>query len=115
MKITLTLPSSRIPITQSGEPISADWMRWAHDVTARLGGPTGQSIDELVMQQFDDAGVAEQQAEIYSVIDAIGQLPARLDQVEQDNQRLSGELEELRGTVLVLTALLEGFQQGTLQ
>lgn len=41
---TITLPRADIPIAGAFQP-SGDWYRWARDITARVGGVTGQDID----------------------------------------------------------------------
>ena len=44
---TVTLPRIQIPLTVGGDKVSAEWYRWAHDLTLRAGGVTGQSTAEI--------------------------------------------------------------------
>jgi hypothetical protein len=114
----VTLPSARIPLTIKGDTVSPEFYRWMFDMTERVGGPTGASTPDLVVSQFDDAGIAEQQAESFSLANAIGQIPAmqsRIIAAEADNQRLTAEVEELRGLLYVLTSKIAGIEQATLQ
>ncbi len=115
---TITLPRSDIPLTQdsAGTP-SRDWYRWARDVTARVGGVTGASTNDLAESAFEDAGIEEIKALTFAVSDAAGQVPAAPDVLAllvADNQRLSGEVEELRGVINELWKFVQDARQGVL-
>lgn len=115
---TITLPRADVAMADltNGSP-SRDWYRWARDITARVGGVTGVSTNDLAESSFEDSGVEENKAMIFAVADAAGQVPAGPDLLAvlvADNQRLSGEVEELRGVVNELWKFVQDARQGVL-
>ncbi|HOV56815.1 MAG TPA: hypothetical protein PLN91_02970 [Rhodanobacteraceae bacterium] len=116
---TITLPRSDVSMLMdlaSGMP-SRDWYRWARDITARVGGVTGAGTNDLAESAFEDAGIEETKALTASVADAAGQVPAGPDLLAlliADNQRLSGEVEELRALINELWKFAQDARQGVL-
>lgn len=115
---TITLPRADVAMADltNGSP-SRDWYRWARDITERVGGVTGAGTNDLAESAFEDAGIEETKATTFAVADAAGQVPAAPDLLSlllADNQRLSGEVEELRGVVNELWKFVQDARQGVL-
>jgi hypothetical protein len=82
MSAPLTRPQGRIPIgyavvNGARVPVTIDleWDRYFTVLDARAGGVNGPGTEDLSIAQFDDAGIAEQQAQLFALADDIGQLP----------------------------------------
>lgn len=110
----VTLPSSRIPLTQRGDVVSTEFYRWMHDITERVGGVEGAGTQDLSVAQFEDAGIPEQQAEFYAALNAINSSPLVRD-VVAENGRLSVEVEVLRAALYELQRRVWALEQGVTQ
>lgn len=106
----LTLPRAGIPLV-SGDRVSPEWYRFFHDLTARAGGVTGAGTDDLSASAFEDAGIPEQQAQIYALSDAVFQAPAAVAASVAQEPALE-RVAALEAQVAELTKALEGLQQG---
>lgn len=109
---TVTLPRADIAMTEtvSGAP-TRDWYRWARDITERVGGVAGPSVNDLSSSAFEDAGIEETKAALYRLADDMNSAPvAQPAVIEQDPQpsmaQLLAEIAELRKEV-------EGLKSGT--
>jgi hypothetical protein len=105
--------------------IDQEWARAFNDLLIRVGGTTSNTITELNIAAFEDAGIAEQQAELHSVDSRYGQLPvppvfppeqdvspaAQFDVKDADYS--DHGVSELRARVAVLEAMIAGLMQGT--
>lgn len=112
---TVTLPRADLAAVDADGKPSRDLYRWMRDVTARIGGVSGSSTNDLAESAFEDAGVAENLAAMQTGFDAVGQVPAEAYLVLYiDYQRLSAEVEELRGVVNEIYKALQGAQQGVI-
>ena len=112
----VTLPRAQIPLTLNGNAISAEWYRWAHDITIRAGGVDGSSNSELAMSQFEDAGIEETKALLYSLADDVRQGRAEEVQTLMDKaQALESTVSDLVAAVAELSKAVEALSQGTLQ
>ena len=109
----LTLPPSRAPMVGANGLVSADWYRFFHDLTQRVGGVTGNGTEDLTLSQFEDAGIEETKAWLYKLSDDIAQNPLAAESIPQQMEAMTAEIEELRGLVLELRRDLEAAQQGT--
>lgn len=112
---TITIPRADIPLVDAAGTPTRDLYRWMRDVTQRVGGVNGASTTDLSAAAFEDAGIEETKALAYSINDAANQqppVPELLALLAQDNQRLSAEVEELRGLVVELYKLMQGALQG---
>lgn len=100
----VTLPSSRIPLTANGDAVSVEFYRWMHDITQRVGGVAGPGTEDLALSQFDDAGIEETKEALLEASDAVLQLPLLEALIDDAGlvQRLSADVEELRGNMLDL-------------
>lgn len=105
----VTLPRAGMPLVNAS-PMSREWYRWAHDITQRVGGVTGQSNDELTMSQFEDAGVEEIKFSVYRLADEAAILPPAVAQQIED---LTTEINQLRDCVATLMQAMQDMQQGT--
>lgn len=107
----LTLPPKSVPIDVGGSiRVSDAWYRWATDATARMGGVTGASSQDLTVSQFEDAGVEESKAALYRLTDDMAQAPVRQEAWQQDDPHPS--IEALRSEVQELRKMIEALQQG---
>lgn len=96
----VTLPSSRIPLTQRGDVVSTEFYRWMHDITERVGGVDGASTTDLAASQFEDAGIEESKAELYRMRDEMRQV--------------EGLVYALLARITALESKIMGIEQGTL-
>lgn len=70
----VTIPRATVPFVGNA-PMSAEWYRWASDITQRVGGPTGAGSNDLSLSQFDDAGIEEAKANINDLRQEVRQAP----------------------------------------
>lgn len=70
----VTLPRSGVPVTLRGDPMSSEWFRWAHDITARVGGATGAGLAELAAQIEQVAGDVAEASEDAAAAGAMSRL-----------------------------------------
>ena len=107
----LTLPRKGIALSDADGTISAEWYRWAHDVTGRAGGVSGVGTTDLLLSQFEDAGVEETKLALEILARSMEQAPreeaARVDQLEALLTEAMSQIQELRREVA-------GIQQGYL-
>ena len=132
----VNLPDANTPIAWveiDGEKIPAnidfEWMRGFTQLLDRTGGTTSNTIPELNIAAFEDAGIPEQQAELFSVESAVGQLPPMTQSVSardlEDFRQLppvlpqlvaddlSDSVSELQARVDVLESAIRSLMQGT--
>lgn len=83
--MSVTAPRAGVPIGYvniGGKrvPVEVDpeYLRYFSDMLVRVGGVTGPGTIDLTISQFEDAGIAEQQAEFYSFVTSVGQGPSGL-------------------------------------
>lgn len=74
----VTIPRATVPVAGNA-PISAEWYRWAHDITQRVGGPTGAGSNDLALSQFEDAGIEETRAFLFDLKNELRQSPQPAD------------------------------------
>ena len=97
----VTLPQAGVAATGMGGVMTRDWYRWAHDVTQRIGGVTGESISDLVLSQFEDAGIEESKAQIYALRDEIRAFQSLLSEVRDTLAEVRKEMAGIQsGQVL---------------
>lgn len=79
---TLTQPRLGVPIgtaTIQGRPVEItihpEWARFFSDLFSRVGGVSGAGSDDLVLSQFEDAGIEELKAAFSSLRDEVRQIP----------------------------------------
>jgi hypothetical protein len=92
--------------------IDQEWMRGLSQLLDRTGGTTSNTIPDINISAFEDAGIAEQQAEMYSIESNFGQLPA-VQVVQAENNFSDHGISELRARVAVLETMIAGLMQGT--
>ena len=105
--------------------INEEWMRAFTQLLERVGGTTSQTITELNIQSFEDAGIAEQQAQLYTLEDTQGQIPPS-QFIIQDNEFVPAAfhttaeknfsengIAELRERLTALETTIAGLMQGT--
>lgn len=105
--------------------LDPEWARGFEQLLNRAGGVTSNTITELNIAAFEDAGIAEQQAELHAVDLRYGQLPtaaalppdpdlspAAATVVAPDDYNDHG-VSELRARVAVLEETIRGLLQGT--
>ena len=85
-------------------------MRYFAALYARSGGATGASINDLSASAFEDAGIAEQGAQLAAVGDAAGQAPTVV--VHTLDPETSAELSALREQVADLQQQINDIKQG---
>jgi hypothetical protein len=102
--MNVTTPIRAVPIgsvTIQGKKFDVathpEFVKFFEALTNRVGGPTGPGTVDLAVSQFEDAGIAEQQAEFYTFKDA----------VTQDTS-----LAALREELIALRARVETLEQG---
>lgn len=112
----LTLPTARIPIgwaTIKGERvpvvIDIEWMRALITLVDRAGGVTGVGTDELSMSAFEDAGIEELKAAMYSGFDDAAQFAVY---PVETIDRIESELAEQAATIAEMQKEMQGLQQG---
>lgn len=100
----VTLPRYGVALTARGDQPSAEFYRWMHDITERVGGALGTGTDDLSVSQFEDAGIEETKAAVNAITELVAQ-----------NIMLASALESLSATVSYLLSRVDGNEQGTLQ
>ncbi len=105
----VTIPRATVPISGAA-PISAEWYRWAHDITQRVGGPTGASSNDLSLSQFEDAGTEETKTQVVAVLHELRQLP--VVEIAQTVEALEGLLGGLLDQITQLRSEVEALKQG---
>ena len=107
----LTIPRNGIALLDVNGGMSSEWYRWAHDITSRAGGVNGVGTTDLLLSQFEDAGVEEVKAAFEIFTRSLEQAPreeaGRVDQLEALLTEALSQIEELRREVA-------GIQQGYL-
>ncbi len=114
---TVTLPRAGItPIGYldiRGEKVPVwldqDWARGFDQLVVRTGGVTSNTITEINIAAFEDAGIPEQQAEIYTIDQAHGQLPPVVMLPAMDDV---SSIAELQARVDRLETMIQALQQG---
>jgi hypothetical protein len=106
----LTIPRVGIPLV-SGTTVSPEWYRYFHDLGIRAGGVDGAGTDDLSASAFEDAGIPEQQAQIYTLSDAVGQAPVYQEPLLAEKVDPDARIEALEAQVAELTKALEGLMQ----
>lgn len=97
--MNVTLPRMDIPVA-AGQPMQSEWYRWAFDITARVGGVSGQSTTDLAESQFEDAGIEEIRLGVFKLADEFGQ-QQMLAQMREELAALRQRVEALEsGTTL---------------
>lgn len=104
---TITLPRRDLPIAGDLQA-SGDWYRWARDITERAGGVTGPSTTDLALGAFEDAGIEETKASMFSLADAVGQLPPDHQMPGEEDRQ--GELSALREDAIALLRRIEALE-----
>ncbi len=106
----VTIPRAQTPLTVGGPPMSPDWYRFLHDITVRVGGVVGVGTNDLLVSQFDDAGIEETKTAVEVMARSLEQAPSH-----EPAQRIS-ELESLLTEALAqigeLQREVKGIQQG---
>ena len=133
--MVLNQPQARIPIGWAmvqGQrvPVEVDteWARYFSTVTVRAGGAIGVSTTELSAEAFDDAGIEDTKATVYSNFDATEQAPhpeseftALMDAFAQNptdtDQPMpaidaAGQIAELQAQVQELFKAINDLKQG---
>ena len=108
-----------IPVT-----IHPEYLRFFEGILARAGGVSGAGTDDLVLSQFEDAGIEEHKLALFKLTDDAGQFPPS-NQADASADWLpppvvhmppaddvTPGLEELRAQVVELTKAVEALQQG---
>ena len=109
--MTLTLPRADVPIDSAGNVASRDLYRWMSDITARVGGATGSISD--ASESFDDAGIAELQADFSRYREDMNQAPA--SELLLIGETLTEQITSQASLIAELTKRLDGIEQGTFQ
>lgn len=103
----------RVPlIDQRTGLISREWYLFFQGVFNRIGGSEGPSTTDLSSSLFEDAGSGETNAALFTLDQAVNQLPP--DAPTPTYDQLLAELSELRDTVAELRKDLDAIRQGTL-
>lgn len=81
-----------IPITADGQLPSVEFFRFLSQSIIRQGGPVGPTIGEIDSQQYADAGIEENKAQISSFRDDLSKTPL------PDLSQLTPQFEALQKT-----------------
>ena len=102
----VTVNGARLPVE-----LHPEYLRAFGSMVDRVGGPTGTGTDDLLLSQFEDAGIEENKLALYRLTDDIGQAPpSAIPPAMPDNQDVL--IEELRARVAELAKAVEALQQG---
>lgn len=102
----------RVPMVDSNGNVTREWYLFLQGVFDRVGGADGVSTSDLSASAFEDAGIEETKAMLFSSTFALSQNPpAQYDQIVAD---LQAELSSQRDLIAELTKTIQGIQQGTL-
>ena len=121
----LTIPRNGIALLDVNGGMSAEWYRWAHDITGRAGGVSGSSTTELSLSQFEDAGIEEAKATLYRSVQDAGQVPIAFSPAAVDDQLpppitqlaaddLLAQVQALTDQLSELAKAVQSLQQATL-
>lgn len=112
---TLTKPQGRIALGYAvvqGErvlvTIDREWDKFLSDLAERAGGVVGVSTTELVESAYEDAGIQEMQAAIFTSEYAQNQRPI----VELMATQEFDSTAELRARIDALETAIQGLTQG---
>lgn len=108
----VTLPRAGIPLAGPDGRVTAEWYRFFHDITLRVGGATGPGADDLAMGQSGSVGIEELSAAIYRSGDDAGQAPPEQQQIAPDDW-LTAEVAALRDLLFEQVKAIEALNQGT--
>ncbi len=115
----------RVPLVdpQTGL-ITPPWVRYFLQLLERVGGPDGQTNQELVADMHDDAGLEELKHEYSKAIDGLALYPRQEPAIPYQDltpavvhihqaQDPHARIEYLEAQVAELARAIEGLQQGT--
>lgn len=110
----LTPPQARIALVEIGEDgkgyVTQEWYPYlAQDLLDRVGGAVAATNSDLQTAQFEDAGIPEQQAEIYAVDQAFGQQPPAVVLPTIDDV---SSIAQLQARVDALERAIQDIRQG---
>lgn len=115
MTTNVTPPRAGVPIgtlhidgRQVEVEVHPEYLRFFYTLHLRQGGVVGQSTTDLETSQFEDAGIAEMQAELFAMRDAISQAQAAAVSAQGSDGDL---VAELRDEIRELRVKLEGMEQ----
>lgn len=113
-----------IQAVDSSGRLTREWVLFLQQVWERQGGAGGQTINELVADLPEDAGIEEMRADLYAIRDESRQLPIIETLVSDEARQLppsvnvpvddpsNGRLEALEALVAKLTNDIEALKQG---
>jgi hypothetical protein len=112
---TVTLPRAGITpiayVDKEGRAwVDQEWARAFNDLLIRVGGTTSNTISEINIAAFEDAGIAEQQAEIYTIDQTHSQHPPVVVLPPADDV---SSIAELRSRVDALETAIQALRQGS--
>lgn len=92
--------------------------RFLNQVFVRIGGPEGQTNTELVVDQYDDAGIEEMRHSMYGIERMFGSEPPPTPQIEHQEEgppgpffmaedNSSARIEALEALVAVMAAEIQ--------
>jgi hypothetical protein len=112
---TVTLPRAGITPIGHLDPatgkvfLDPDWAKGFDQLVQRTGGTTSSTITDLSVSAFEDAGVAEQQAQLHSLDQTYGQVPLAITFHPGSD---ASSMAELQARVDALEAAVRALQQG---
>jgi hypothetical protein len=114
MTDAIKFPAIRQPATEENdqgvEIFTRPWYLFFQQLYQRTGGAISQNNSDLEASLFEDAGVSETNASLFSAEQAAGQLP--YPQLVQLIENLQAELSAQRDTIAELVKEIDSIKQG---
>lgn len=102
----------RVPLTDPRSGIiSREWFLFFQGVFTRIGGATGTSTEDNAISAFEDAGSGETNAMLFSVEQALMQLPVSEQPLPSEIDQLRTELNGLRELVAEMAKDIQALKQ----
>lgn len=114
MSTAIKFPAARQAVIvtddKGQEVFTRPWFLFFQQVYERIGGPVSMGLNDIASSSFGGTGSSELNSMIFTLDNAVGQIPLRELMVAVD--QLMTECAELRSTVAELTKEVEGLKQG---
>lgn len=123
----LSVQPARVPIGRTSDGrdvfVTPEWQRYLSvQIAQRLGGASGQGVDELVTDLHDDAGIEELKSDVFRLRDEAWQMPVP-QVIELDDpappvvpfmmaEDPHARIEALEARVAVLMTEIDALKQG---
>jgi hypothetical protein len=106
------IPSDRQPLDRDGEVfISRPWFLFLQAVFVRIGGSTGTPTEDIDLSISSESNGIDEIAVLMSQIQSLDVAP-QVQQMEERNQFLEGELSATRDRLTELERVVQGLLSG---